>query len=512
MFSALKPDALGVKPDECAALVAGVGSPPHSAPCGSVGFSAPRRLAEWGAYASAEQMAAVLYHFWAVGLRTLVGLRAVRCALASEGVWWIVGFAMLAVLALTLGGIDRFLGGRIWDWGHFYYAAEALSAGESPYLAGRRGYIYPVTFAWLIQPLVGLGFEASAAVWIGLMGLASAVSLGLMFVFVKALPERASTAGWALLVAFVLVGDKFTSVLKNAQTDGLLLVCFVFALLAIRRFPIAAGLAIALAACVKYHALIFVVLFCVRGRWRAGAAAGLGFVALVLAPALTLGWQTNLGYLGDAFGGMVDMVADAPADRSGDSLAQGAQIRRIGWDRSISVTCAFARFGDWLGAGIGPGAGLALGYGALVLLMAGVGLSCAVGYKRAGVNPFERWAGQAIAPDRLMRLDLCDFSLVITVLIVFAPQTTARHFVYALVPLTAIVLAAFCAGSGRARWALLGGCGLFFLALNLPLSDYPDLMNAWRRWSVAAWVLLGLAMALPWTGLIGPPRLGAKAH
>lgn len=405
----------------------------------------------------------------------------------------VIAFIVLVITALTLIGVERYTGGRIWDWGHFYYAAEALTQGNNPYESGERGYIYPVSFAWLIQPLLVLGFEGSAAAFILVMGICCVGSVLLLerSMQIVAPDTKKATVSAAVLIGFILVSDKFNSTLTNSQTDGLLIFCFAVALYYLRSRAIWAGLAIALAASLKYHALLFIVLFFLRGHWRAGWAGLLGFVSLMLVPALTVGWGTNLGYLADAFGGLGQMLANTPLVRSGADLATTAAIAPISWERSISLTSAFARLADWLPDGFGY-----ISYGVLLLLMACVAGVCAAGYYRAGINPFGLDRARS-HEHQSIRIDACDFALILTVIIVFAPQSTARHFIYALPTLSLVALTALNSRSPIVKWGLLGGSAAFCLALNLPLSQYPDLMNAWRSWSVASWILLFLTIALP---------------
>jgi len=401
----------------------------------------------------------------------------------------------LAIIITALGGADRFIDGRIWDWGHFYYAAEALMNGQSPYASGERGYIYPVTFAWLLQPLALLGFKTSAVIFILTMGVLLLATTGLLIRLLTLINLRFQTVTLAVFIAFVLVADKFTSTLKNAQTDGILLASITWAALALRTHPISAGLAIALAASIKYHAILFLALFLIRGHWRAAVACIVGFLTLLLVPALTIGWGTNWAYLGDAFGGLVNMANDAPMVRSGSDLPSSAAIAPISWERSISLTSAFARLSNIMPQGFG-----ALAYLALATLIAGTTALAAWGYQRAGVNPF----GLDRARQPLFQsshVDVCDFALVTTVMIVFAPQATARHFIYALLPLAVVALSALQAQNWRVKAALLSGCAAFFFSLNLPLSEFPELMNAWRAWSMASWSLLGLTLSLPFVHL-----------
>ncbi|MFP4519515.1 MAG: glycosyltransferase family 87 protein, partial [Oceanicaulis sp.] len=197
---------------------------------------------------------------------------------ASKIDWRVIAFwaAAAAIVIQAAASAATFADGRVWDWGHFFYAAEALGHGANPFEAGERGYIYPVTFAWALQPLAALGFEPSAVIFVCAMGISIAVALWLIRNALVQAGTPPEAAALAAAIGALLVGDKFVSTLKNAQTDGLILLTCIAALMLIRRRPIVAGLLIAVAAALKYHALIFVILFLIRRRWRAAAAALIG--------------------------------------------------------------------------------------------------------------------------------------------------------------------------------------------------------------------------------------------
>lgn len=396
--------------------------------------------------------------------------------------------ACLAILLLALAGADRFADGRIWDWGHFFYAADALAEDRNPYDAGINGYIYPVFFAWLLQPLTGLGLAGSATVAILMSGLGAMAS---MFLIVNKLNQltTARIAAISVFVSFVMISDKLAACLKTGQTDIIILFGLAASLALVRQRPVLAGLALGFAAALKYHALIFVVLFVIRRQWRAAAVTAISFVLFMLLPAVTLGWGDNAEYLRSAFGGVVRMLTDDTAAQLTSSEGRAA-IASVTWERSISVTSALARFSAAIGM---PRFGFLL----LTAFVAGVwAISLWLGYRAAGHAPLAPARAES-DPARAAVRDLCDWSVIATAILVLAPQTTGRHFLYAWIPLAALVLAIIFAGPGRRRILLIAGCAAFFIALYLPLSDYPDLMDGWRSIGAPSWILLALTSWLP---------------
>lgn len=416
--------------------------------------------------------------------------------------WRILLFWVLvaALIGQSIAGSANFLDGRVWDWGHFFYAAEALTEGRSPFEAGESGYIYPVVFAWLIQPATYLDLASSAVIWTVMMGVALAGSLVLVRKALEQAGAPGPTAALAAAIGAILVADKFVSTLKSAQTDGLILMACLAALVFIRRRPILAGLLIAGAAALKYHALLFVILFVFRHRWRAAAAAVVGFLGLLALPASSLGWATNMEYTAQAFAGVWGMIMDLPLIRSEPSAGGGAALAPITWDRSVSATSAAMRLANQL-----PDAVSFAGPALLLIATVLAGVVAARGYARNNLRPF----GPLSNPTRktVTAADLCDWALVLTVMVVLSPQSTGRHFVYLLLPLAMIALTALRAANPEVRRFFALGAFGFLLALSMPLSEYPDLMNAWRALSFASWVMMALVAALPLNFLRLDPAL-----
>ncbi|MGH7753339.1 MAG: glycosyltransferase 87 family protein, partial [Gemmatimonadales bacterium] len=187
-------------------------------------------------------------------------------------VWWAATGLAIAYLAWenfpTLGH------GNARDWRFFYPAAEALVRGTDLYESGEGGYVYPPLLAFLVTPLVPLGFFPSAQVWLGLSLAALVAALALTAGEVsRRVGEgggwRAPRLGTSVLLGLLLSANVARRELEHTQTDWITVMGFVLGLLWMDRRPVLAGAALGLAANVKYHTLIVVPYLLVRGRLKA---------------------------------------------------------------------------------------------------------------------------------------------------------------------------------------------------------------------------------------------------
>ena len=299
------------------------------------------------------------------------------------------------------------------------------------------------------------------------------------------------TVSFALLIAFILTADKFVSTLKNAQTDLLLIALFSIALYHYRKSVIITALCLAFAASIKYHALLFLVLFLFRRQWKAAGLTFLFFWILLLLPALTVGWNTNLTYIQDAFSGVLNMFMNIESNRTGEVTDIAAAIEPISWVRSISLTSAMARLNDMLPETLSLVTPLIF-----LGVLGGACFATIKSYKSNGINALgaqtKLQEGQRVSP-----VDICDWSIVLILLVILAPQSTARHFIFMFIPLCALSYGALRTTEKGLRyltWSLLIA---FAVTLNMPLSEYPNLMDAWRSFSIPSWIMLALLILLP---------------
>lgn len=181
------------------------------------------------------------------------------------------------------------------DFATYYLAAQALSAGQSPYvpasldvLANRQGgiphvaYLYPPAFAVLLVPLALLPFPAANALWFGL-NLACYLAGVALLLRLLALPIawRRALLGLSLLV------PALHHTLELGQVTSLLLALAAGALVILQRnrrgAEIVGGALIGAAAAIKLFPLLWALPLLVRRSWfaLAGLATALLTSALI---------------------------------------------------------------------------------------------------------------------------------------------------------------------------------------------------------------------------------------
>lgn len=401
------------------------------------------------------------------------------------------GLLVLAVGAAMIvrAGFARHTTG---DFYHFYTAAVAMTRGEDIYMSGRIGYIYPPLIAFLFQPLASLS-EIDAAwawFWVSLVLL-----IGAILVFTHDLCDRFDTPRDQLTVGVIaatgvlLTLDKIRWEFDLGQTDNILLLCFALALRWLDKRPILAGIALGLAANVKYLSIVMLPYLIIRGRWKAAGASVVSFVGFLLLPAVSVGWNTNLHYISSAFGGMRHMMGEQ-ADRG------AANISGVTWERSVSVTSSIYRA---LGVTEStPGVYICLALVVGVMFLAGWWM-----YRYYGFALFR--SGTAPAESRSPRKGLVAIEWVglVVAALAFSPQTTTRHMELLFVAHALAGVLLFVPRLGVPRWPVVLGVVLMVLALNLPPGHEPfrSMVNAWRAVGGPGWVSLVMFLLILWTGL-----------
>jgi hypothetical protein len=160
---------------------------------------------------------------------------------------------------------------------------------------GHYQYKYFPLFAFAMLPLAAFGRETGEVLWFVL-------SIALVVLFVRwtvaALPSPRHTQRALTWLAVLLVGRFYVREVALGQTNALLGVLLVAALIAAQRGRVrTAGALVGAAVFVKPYALIFVPWLLVAHGVRATAACGVVLVAGLLLPALQYGWTRNLELL-----------------------------------------------------------------------------------------------------------------------------------------------------------------------------------------------------------------------
>ncbi|HHN78495.1 MAG TPA: DUF2029 domain-containing protein, partial [Phycisphaerales bacterium] len=245
---------------------------------------------------------------------------------------------------------------------------------------------------------------------------------------------------------------------------------------------------------IKYQSLVVLPYLLIRRRWRALTSTIVSAAAFALSTAAVFGWDRNAEYLRRGVGGLGRLF--------GEPAVEGAaNIFPITWIRSISVTSTIARFQEWADL---PAWSLP----AMVLVAAGAALAAVLLlYKARGCSLFlRRDRTHDMTSPRAHALVAVEWAGMITAVLVFGPQTTARHMVL-LVPLVSMAaMLLVVPRSGIRRPPILAATVFLLLAFVLPPGSGDDTpaLHTWRAVggiSIATLTLLyiTIAAALRWS-------------
>lgn len=225
----------------------------------------------------------------------------------------IIAVCIVEFLVATIGVQIRHLP-RSTDFASYYVAGALASQGVSPYdrsaqleLAADRHlgfepfpFLYPPTFALLLQPLARLTYPQARQVWMLLSTLALLVALGLTFRLTRDLARRLGVQNdvgvWVLLATFTAAALNSTGVHNDIRAGSvgiLLYLCWTGAALGLlRRREAAGGLWLGLATLLKLVPAAALAWLLWRRRWI-GVIAG-GAIVLLAFGAETLHWKSIL--------------------------------------------------------------------------------------------------------------------------------------------------------------------------------------------------------------------------
>lgn len=418
---------------------------------------------------------------------------------AEPSPWWASGAVRVAAYAGSLGIVlyggaltyrvmtgPEALARRHRDFWEFFSGAEALVKGTDVFAAGDLGYIYPPLLATLLMPLVKLGVEGAAMVWlvVNVLVLAFASWLGGWTV-----ASRLGVPKAAPLVTFIglaLLADKLFGDMKMQQSNILMLACWVIGMWGLGRgFGrgetngagsagkgswrwLTSGLALGFGFSIKYLPIVALPYYVVRGRWKhaIGLIAGIVFWALI--PAAFIGWQMNADLWRGATAGLINA-----GDGNWQTDAGQARVMNTR-EFGISITTALVRTFDSLGK---P----KLGMPAAALLMALTFLAAWWIYHR---NKQPMWLGRfGASEESRWPVLLVEWTGLIVGALAFSPQTNSRHLVHAM-PLGFLIGAVILTGrSAEVRRLGIVAAAIWWLGMVLPPST-PSLQEAvtiWRK-------------------------------
>ena len=385
--------------------------------------------------------------------------------------------------------------GHLGDFPTFYVAAQYARDHRDIYTAGSSAdqmYVYPPLIAFLYMPLTHLSMPAAARL---MLFATAAMLLGSLILGAGGILSRlnARTAAlWCCVVAIasVLGENEMRGVMTMLETDSLMLLMFALAFWWLDRRPILSGLALGFAFNIKYLSIVALPYLILRRRWRATAGMLAGSIAFALLPALQLGWHEDIRCLRVSMGGLLRWVGIAP-EKSGSIT-----VHDIGDGLSVSVTSGLARVLRPHGLGNAQVMIVATGVGIVSLLIVAI-------LYRLNRLPLWIWPGsrqQARQPFR--GLVALEWVGIVTMAMVFSPDTNARHLVLAsfvnLLGASLLVVPR----RGISRVPIVVGLGLILLAFVAPFAK--QLRHAGFNhyfYSIPCWFLLAGYLMVLWAGL-----------
>ena len=208
--------------------------------------------------------------------------------------WQLLWFAAFVSLAATLYVVR--IRHEMIDFLTWRQAVVRALDGQPLYRVadGHYQFKYFPAFALVMAPFGVVGVEVGKLLWF-------ITELGLLALMIRwsvaALPDRRLGSTPLVAITIVVMAKFYGHELLLGQTNLLLGVLLVYALLIEDRRQAAAGALVGAAVFVKPYALIVMPWFLIHGRRRAAAAAGAVIIAGLLLPIVIYGWDGNLELL-----------------------------------------------------------------------------------------------------------------------------------------------------------------------------------------------------------------------
>jgi hypothetical protein len=217
--------------------------------------------------------------------------------------------ALLVVLIATAGYAAARIKRDFWDFEVIRQAGTRVVAAEPLYRPsdGHYQYKYWPVFAVAMVPFTVVPVEVGKFLWYTLT-----VALIVVFIntSVRTLPGRRSSVQFLTWWTLLLTGKFIVKELINGQTNVMLGVCVMLALVAAERGQrLRAGIFVGLAAFAKPYGILFVPWLAVTQGVVALAAAVATLAAGWMAPALQYGWHGNLTLLAEWYRTVVETTA-----------------------------------------------------------------------------------------------------------------------------------------------------------------------------------------------------------
>ena len=218
---------------------------------------------------------------------------------------------ILVFLAVVAGGYAavRFKRTELVDLAAPRRAAARFLAHETMYRPddGHYQFKYLPAFAPLVVPFLWVSKDVGEVVWFALM-------VAMIWAFVRlslrALPSRRRSAQLLVWLTLLLTGKFLVKELVMGQFNLPLALLLIGAVIAAQRGNrLAAGTFVAAGVFIKPYALVMVPWLAWTQGWRPFVTFGLVLAAGLLLPAVTYGWDGNLGLLHDWYRTVTDTTA-----------------------------------------------------------------------------------------------------------------------------------------------------------------------------------------------------------
>lgn len=340
------------------------------------------------------------------------------------------------------------------DFTIYYDAGRALIEGREPNRV--FGFIYLPFFALCMAPLALLPYKVAAVVWQAGSFACLAWIAHVLVRIVRADGLRASAwLEWAPLVCVLRLAD---SNFGNGQVNLFVLALVVLGMRAwIDARPRAAGAWIGLAGALKLLPAFLGIVFVVRRSWRACAlAVATALVCVLLVPAITPGWNTNIAWIRGWW-----HQESGPYVQGGDTL-----LERRSYLPGQSLTPVVYRL-------ITPMPATSLGNAGPSVNVLDLDAEQAKWVVRVAELA---WFAMLLATLMRSRKDdgagsrLREFSLAICGALTLAPLVHKAHMVWMIVPYACVLAGApemMSTGWRRLRWTLLA-LSIAFVGLTTP--------------------------------------------
>ncbi|NQX92152.1 MAG: DUF2029 domain-containing protein [Flavobacteriales bacterium] len=219
-------------------------------------------------------------------------------------------YLIVFVLAILVFGVLNIINGRfeMYDYQVYFGAWEQMMQGESPYgqsFGLSSGYYkYAPAPALLLTPLFILGWSVSKYVyWILL-----AVSMVVVPIRIKrqigdTFSWDPPKSDWILWLSVILVGGHFFRELLLGNVNWLLFLG-LYAVFQYRGKSFLSGALFGIILLFKPHFVFLIPWFVLRGYWKVLFASFFAIAMGLLFPAVFIGWETNIKWIGEWFGAM----------------------------------------------------------------------------------------------------------------------------------------------------------------------------------------------------------------